>query len=130
MKKYLDKTGLSRFWSKIKNLYILGNVLYENENGSNEIITLSESSANYNKIEIYYRNNDNFYCSVKIDNPNGKKVDLFSFHVSTNNYVLKFKAININEATLTPISFWEGNLNGFYSNGDNVYITKVVGYKN
>ena len=53
---------------------VLGTILYENSDGTNEDITLSETVENYDCIEIFYRNNTGvgMYNSIKIENANNK----------------------------------------------------------
>lgn len=53
-------------------------VLYNNETGSNSTITLNDSVEKYEDIEIFYRNNDKYYNSIKINKPNNKQLSLMS----------------------------------------------------
>ena len=75
-------------------------VLYENTSGSNGTITLSETSANFSYIEIFYKTNDEIYSSVKVPSPNGKIVSLMSQWSGTVVY-LKTKMMSISGTTIT-----------------------------
>lgn len=113
-----------------------GTVLYDNASGNDGTIDLNDSSANYSFIEIYYKSNDNVYRSLKIDNPNGKKVALDIMHptaTTQSTVYLKTKEVNISGNKIT---------NGYYGElalthnspvieqaNNNIFITKVIGYK-
>lgn len=107
-------------------------VLYENSSGSNGTITLSETSANFSYIEIFYKTNDEVYSSVKVLSPNGKIVSLMSQWSGTVVY-LKTKMMSISGTTITNHSttaYSEVKLSqtATVENTNNIYITKVVGY--
>ena len=105
-------------------------VLYNNSTGSNTSAPLSDSAANYDYIEIYFKNNDGFYASQKVYEPNGKSVCLTSTFTGGSNYVLKFAGATISGTSITIDDYWEFNLNGASRiDPGNAYITKVIGYK-
>ncbi len=54
----------------------IGTVLYNNVSGTASTITLSSSAANFNYLEIFYRDNVSVYSFVKVAAPNGKYVSL------------------------------------------------------
>lgn len=109
-------------------------VLYENTSGSNSNITLSDNASNYKYIEIFYKNNDNAFSSVKVYQPNDKKVSLISHDNNARNTAwVKFTLVVIHGNTIqfgngveiklsagSAITASSGNLN---------YITRVIGYK-
>ena len=106
--------------------------LYNNATGTNGTVTLSETSANFNYIEIFYYakiSNTNFYGSVKVYSPNGKKAVLISANAISSAMVL---SINIRSISGTSIT---SEYNGTYSSfgapdGTNeVYVYRVDGYK-
>lgn len=103
--------------------------------GSNQKITLSDSVANYHKIEIQFINNDLIYgCQVVLD-PDQKWVDLSTHFVEEGvGMVIKATTVNIYGNVIEPIAgrhLQHGAWNGGHSvsNGNYNYITKVVGYK-
>lgn len=110
------------------------NVLYENTSGSNSKITLSDSAANYEYLEIFFRNNDNIYNSVKVYQPNGKKVNLISqYNNGSNTIWFKIAICLISGNTITKDNAVEMKLAASNainaSSGNTNYITRVIGYK-
>ena len=109
-------------------------VLYENASGSNSNITLSDNASNYEYLEIFFRNNDNIYSSVKVYQPNGKKVNLISqYNNGSDTIWFKIAICLISGNTITKDNAVEMKLISNSSvgifNGNNIYITRVVGYK-
>ena len=110
-----------------------GTILYENSTGELDNITLNNSAANYNSIEIEFVKAGT-YGVQKVINPNGKQVTLYlSNWYDTGSLQEIFKKININGTTIT-------HLYGGYRNSgtsgtptieieNSVSITKVIGYK-
>ena len=110
------------------------NVLYENTSGSNSKITLSDSASNYEYLEIFFRNNDNIYNSVKVYQPNGKKVNLISqYNNGSNTIWFKIAICLISGNTITKDNAVEMKLAASNaitaSSGNSNYITRVIGYK-
>lgn len=102
-------------------------VLYNNTAGSNTAITLNDSVVNYQYIEIYYRNNDNFYTSRRFYNPNGKKIILDMCQPNTNNTGLMWTTtMNVSGTSLTidTARRWLGNTT---TNANFLYIIRVIG---
>jgi hypothetical protein len=113
---------------------ILGTELYNNTTGSNSAITLSESAANFTYLEIFYRNNDNYYNSTKIYQPNGKIAYLDADYPYTSgegySYAKK-TSVQISGTSIRPINYVELTVmpsGANILNKNNIYITRVVGY--
>lgn len=113
---------------------ILGTELYNNTTGSNSAITLSESADNFTYLEIFYRNNDNYYNSTKIYQPNGKTAYLDADYPYTSgegySYAKK-TSVQISGTSITPINYVELTIMPTGANIQNknfIYITRVVGY--
>lgn len=128
---YLDSTGIVH--NKVLLNEVLGKVLYENYNGSNETITLNDSVSNYKFIEIFYKSNDSAYSSVRVDTPNGKRVSLQAFW-SVDNYCYgKIKQVSIDNNKINNLSFQQlvipSGASPTISLSNFIYITKVIGYK-
>ena len=109
-------------------------VLYENASGSNSNITLSDSAANYEYLEIFFRDNDNNYNSVKVCSPNGKNVTLISqYNNGSNTIWFKIAICLISGNTMSLGNSVEVKLINNSSAGiwkdNNIYITRVIGYK-
>lgn len=109
--------------------------LYNNSTGTTGTVTLSDSAANYSYLEIFVKNNDNFYQSVKVADPNNKNVSL-----TTNTQVgeilyLKNKTILISGKSISTVSNYysqvqiNASLQLGYSKSNLIYIVKVLGYK-
>lgn len=113
-------------------------VLYNNSSGSNGTITLSESSANFTYLEIFYFDNQyKYYSSVKVYRPNGKKVILHTANVFSKDRtaVIDTRKIKISG---TSLSNDEGNTNDYgtlntwnnsISASNRMYIVKINGYR-
>ena len=128
---YLDSTGIVH--NKVLLNEVLGKVLYENNNGSNETITLNDSTENYKYIEIFYQSNDAACSSVKIANPNGKRVSLQAFW-SVDNYCYgKIKQVSIDNNKMNNLAAQQliigSCVSPTISLSNFIYITKVIGYK-
>lgn len=113
-----------------------GVVLFENLSGANGNITLSDSAANYEYFEIFYKTNDNDYSSVKVYQPNGKYVCLHgirTYSVTPRVYG-KTRTINISGNTITTLANTEAQYTINNSATGNVavqsmiYIIRVIGY--
>lgn len=123
--------GTRGTWKKLQEAPI---VLYDNSNGENGTIQLSDSTANYSYIEILYKSIDDYCGSVKVASPNGQKVALMSNYVNnTGNSQLKIANKLISGNTISNISSLtygvlqiSTSLNR--SADDRIYITKVLGY--
>lgn len=101
---------------------------------SNAAITLSETSANFKYIEVFFRDNDNTYSSVKVYQPNGKFVDLTTLARWTNTFYIKQKRIGISGTKITngnttEIQFTTAPKITMKNDANNIYITRVVGYR-
>ena len=105
--------------------------LYNNSNGSNGAITLSDNITNYSYVEIYFRTNDGagFRGSQKIEVVNGTNaISLQFIHPVSGNYYIKAREIQISGKQLTTI--WSKEIySGGMSDSNYIYITKILGYK-
>lgn len=106
-------------------------------------INLSDSAANYDMLEIFYKSNDAPQNNVRIYSPNGKKVDLTSttYIASSYHYLfVKSKQVVINDKKITTFKhstygYCTGEMeirNGNTTIGkyaDNVGIIRVLGWR-
>ena len=119
------------------NKYLRGVSLYDNSSGSNSSVTLSETSANFSFLEIYFRSNDatSYTSYQKVYSPNGKYTPLRYELKSGGGMYIKITQAKIaaNKITLENAMeyyFAIGNNNTINaSSTSNIYITKVIGYK-
>ena len=112
--------------------------LFESSSGSTGNITLSDSAANYNYLEVYYlyEASDSNYgeYSAKISSPNGKKIPLTIIVDSGNLYTLycnySISGTTMTRGTPTQWRFTTSSGNHTRSTPTGCFaITKVVGYK-
>ena len=113
----------------ISNLY--PKILYQNEDGANTNITLNDSVENYTFIEVYYRNNDNYFASRKFYKPNNKKIILDSNYISTTNIVWKYQHRLFENDKFNLVQSTEMSKSDFpnVTNSNNTYVILVLGYK-
>ena len=105
--------------------------LYNNTSGTLGQVNLSETSANFTYIEIFFKQQEYtpIYSSVKVYAPNGKQVSLVSIQSSNGGAGIVSAYVSISGTTITKSDyniFWT---NGGNSHTDKIYITRVIGYK-
>ena len=116
---------------------VQGKVLYENEVGTKDNISLSETVANFKCIEICFHNTYyNFHSSIKIYSANGKYAVLQTSHVfsKSGTVITDSRRVAISGTSISGISGDEEDY-GYYSSYNNsitkenrIAITKVIGY--
>lgn len=128
--------SLETLLSNIKSNYV---TLYDNDNNVFQgSISLNESAANFEKLTICFKSNDNVYASMDVANPNKKIVSLTtsfyngnaSFYVKNRCYLIDGKTINTWKRSTSTI-YQTGEVNAAGSNnasmGDFITITQVYG---
>ena len=114
--------------------------LYDNSSGTNGTVTLSESSANFSVLEIYYKhtNDGTEYGSTRVFAPNGKRANLeLSWGFTASGVVgcqTLQKNMNISGTSITNYSGRAFNVmpnSGTWagSTTSDIYVTKVIGYR-
>ena len=117
--------------------YADGTVLYNNPNGSSSNITLNDTSANYQYIEVFGYSDTDKYTSVKIYQPNGKKFIVRVNYTSGALLVDLLSTYSISAKTISPILDSCGYVAVTTQSGSNFNkdktnyfkITRVVGHK-
>lgn len=106
--------SLETLLANIKANYV---VLFDNDaNVFQGAITLSESAANFEKLTICFKSNDNVYCSMDVARPNGKVVALTtSFYNGTNSFYVKNRCYKIDGKI---INTWRRAAGGDYQTGE------------
>lgn len=111
--------------------YKSGVVLYENESGTQNDITLSQSVADFDCIEIIFKR-DSGYFSGRYRNANGKTVVATSSFFDTNSFYMYSSQLAINEDKIEykkhGLCYVSNNATSV-GNDDNVKIVQVLGYK-
>lgn len=128
--------SLETLLSNIKSNYV---TLYDNDNNVFPgAISLNESAANFEKLTICFKSNDNVYASMDVANPNKKIVSLTtsfyngdaSFYVKNRCYLIDGKTINTWKRSTSPV-YQTGEVNAAGSNnasmGNFITITQVYG---
>ena len=111
--------------------YKSGVVLYENESGTQNDITLSQSVADFDCIEIIFKR-DTGYFSGRYRNANGKTVVATSSFFDTSSFYMYSSQLAINEDKIEykkhGLCYVSNNATSA-GNDDNVKIVQVLGYK-
>lgn len=128
--------SLETLLSNIKSNYV---TLYDNDNNVFQgAISLNESAANFEKLTICFKSNDNVYASMDVANPNKKIVSLTTsfyngnayFYVKNRCYLIDGKTINTWKRSTSTV-YQSGEVNAVGSNnasmGDFITITQVYG---
>lgn len=128
--------SLETLLSNIKSNYV---TLYDNDNNVFQgAISLNESAANFEKLTICFKSNDNVYASMDVANPNKKIVSLTTsfyngdayFYVKNRCYLIDGKTINTWKRSTSTV-YQTGEVNAAGSNnastGDFITITQVYG---
>lgn len=128
--------SLETLLSNIKSNYV---TLYDNDNNVFQgAISLNESAANFEKLTICFKSNDNVYASMDVANPNKKVVSLTMgfyngdayFYVKNRCYLIDGKTINTWKRSSSTV-YQTGEVNAVGSNnasmGDFITITQVYG---
>lgn len=123
---------------KLLNDKINGTILYDNSTGTTGTVTLSDSLANYSKIEIefYSTTISTKYKTEVFLNPNGKTLLLEMTMPLSNVSFIRLESVTYNAST-TTLTRVEGAFVNIYTGvinangtGTTFNITKVIGYKN
>lgn len=127
---YIDSTGIVHNKTPL-NIILNGVILYENENGSNSNIDLVDNINNYTFVDVYYRNNDQFYTSRRFYKPNNKKVILDSYYTVGASIVFKMQSRTFNGTKFNVNANYEVNNNQITVGGtnSNTYVFLILGYK-
>lgn len=110
-------------------------VLYTNESGSRDTITLSDDVSNYSYIKIYYRNDINVINSQEFINCNNKDISLFmavNRSDSKNSWLqISKRHVSGNKITVLFSTEIKITISGDVSvgTGNYIFITKVEGFK-
>ena len=111
--------------------YKSGVVLYENKEGTQNDITLSQSVADFDIIEVIFKR-DTGYFSARYRHANGKTVVATSSFFDTNSFYMYSSQLAINEDKIEykkhGLCYVSNNATSA-GNDDNVKIVQVLGYK-
>lgn len=128
-----------------KNLYLLLNEIDSKLNkllnnkvvlftgSTNGNITLNDSVVGKKYIDIFYRDNDDTYSSVRVNNPNGKSVDISTIARWGTTLYVKQKRITISDNKITngntaEVQFKVTPKITIDTTANNIIITEIIGY--
>lgn len=116
-------------WGNWEDMY-RSKILYGSTTGTTGTVTLTETAANFKKLQIFYRNNDNYYHGQEVYDPNGKTIMLMSSYPDSSGW-LNTSAVKVSGTSITVSKYYHFNgLNSNLSQELNcIYITGVVGYR-
>ena len=125
--------GANGTWGSWETI-LRNKTLYDNSSGTTGTITLSESAANFNYLEIFYLRENNDYASTRINSPNNKLTFLQDTYITSQGSLMQIavKRIKISGTSITSVYDYYANLetNKVSIGTHNVMkITKVVGYR-
>lgn len=128
-----DGTEVPAGWEEVEN----GTVLYENSSGSNGNITLSETSANFKYLEVFYQISGWGTKSIRVESGKGIQLEIMSFDINdwgNIGYIQNIKVMNVSGENLSihihrRIFFYPNYTKPAEDDSNNIYITKVIGYK-
>lgn len=93
---------------------------------TNANITLSQTVANFKRVTIFYRDNDNLYSSVDVYDPLNKSVLLTSNY---NGRYIKSRVVNLSGTAVNSWYYGQTDaVNGNQETTNLIYITKVLGW--
>lgn len=101
--------------------------LYVNDSGTNGTITLSETSANFTYIEVFYGDGSNF-MSQKIHNPNGKTLYLPFSSFTNNRVTFMYQPIKFSGTSVTRPQGYSFNYEGQSTLGPDLKVFRILGY--
>lgn len=107
-------------------------ILFNDENGSNQSIALSNSVNNYPRIKIFFKTNDDYRYSTEIMQPYGTTTLQGDNPLNGTDYYIKSSKINISGNSITFSTHIEANIgpNGAFAyDRNNILITRVEGWK-
>jgi hypothetical protein len=108
--------------------------LYDNSSGTTGTVTLSETAANFNYLEIFYTKSG-VSNSTRIYSPNSKTANLILFYAAGTSIIQNiFAQITISGTSITKGStgyanFSSAGISGISMADNSISIYKVVGYK-
>lgn len=116
---------------------LIATELFNNPDGTDKDIELSDLLANYKYIEIYYTNPTfDIFDSSRIDNPSGKKTSLtVGMRYSEGGaYYTYFRDVSFNGNKITNLysGYYAVKPDGsieYFNNNNYISVTKVLGYK-
>lgn len=98
-----------------------------------DAISIEKSFKDFKSVEIFFKDNDGTFSSVKVFDPNGKYVDLTTLARWGKTFYIKQKRIllsdkNITNGNTTEAQFTEAPKTTINITANNINITLIIGY--
>ena len=134
MAKFKDRVDFKKITQQNHELMLKPVTLFEDANGENSNVLLSDLPSNYSYLEIFcIDNNGTKGGYVKVDNPtNSSWFTVFMVEAATSSTFIRRTKYTINNDTLVPSNLGYSRImsnGGDTTTGTNyIYITKVIGW--
>ena len=99
-------------------------------------VTLSESSANFSDLRVYFRTDDGAYSSLDVHDPDGKIITCTTnWKNGSNQMFVKSTSLKISGTTMSTYNDTVGWCTGVWGSsmavttGDYIKVVRVVGWK-
>ena len=119
-------------WGAWEDIY-RAKSLYDNSSGTNGTVTLSETSANFTYLEVYYKDYDGHYNSTRIYSPNGKMIWFEGGWINDQNKGgnIKYAYSTISGTSMTKTRYTQVGVGSTPSSDavNYIYVVKVLGYR-
>ena len=101
-----------------------------NTTGTDGTVTLTETSANFTFIDIFFKGSDGYYDFTRVYSPNGKTANLSTMESTTSGYLnCKWKAVSISGTSITNKAYAEMDGDSAPVSVNHIKICGVIGYK-
>lgn len=112
---------------------LLNNKVVLFKGDTSDAISIEKSFKNFKSVEIFFKDNDGTFSSVKVFDPNGKYVDLTTLARWGTTFYIKQKRIllsdkNITIGNTTEAQFTEAPKTTINTTANNINITLIIGY--
>lgn len=112
---------------------LLNNKVVLFKGDTSDAISIEKSFKDFKSVEIFFKDNDGTFSSVKVFDPNGKYVDLTTLARWGKTFYIKQKRIllsdkNITIGNTTEAQFTEAPKTTINTTANNINITLIIGY--
>ncbi len=130
---YLDSSGVSHNRVALNTILnkLIPVTLYDNSSGNNGNVTLSETSANFEFIDIFFRTNTYDYGSLRIYRPYNSSFTLNKIDNNSGTTLFaKMSKYSLSGTSITRTDArWEEIQSSAKGTDATIFILRVVGYR-
>lgn len=128
-----DKSDIVSAINEINGEIEVSTQLYLNVSGTNSGFTISDNFDNYDRIEIFYTDNDlSGEMSTEFDTARSSKVYLNMFNFASNNFMyFRSKVLTFSGTSVTVSNAGEAAVgsSAYSTQTDSIKVLEVIGYK-